>query len=167
MPVLPWKGSTVWGLLTPGRTSPSLEAICLKKIAAVSRLKKRDFKQPDKSPVAYNQQPFKLHGRMDLSIAFGKKTMVTPVYIKMDAHDQLLLSEGVCRQLDIVSYHPEVEDLNCQKKGEPPQVHLLKSFSLLPYQSAVVPVRATGVQGTHMFEPSTQRMASCACRNHS
>ena len=34
--------------------------------------------------------------------------MKTPVYIKMDAPDQLLLSEGVCQQLGIVSYHRDV-----------------------------------------------------------
>ena len=27
------------------------------------------------------------------------------VYIKMDAPDELLLSEGVCRQLGIIAYH--------------------------------------------------------------
>ena len=45
---------------------------------------------------------------MDLDISFGDATMRTPVYIKMDAADQLLLSEGVCRQLGIVTYHDEV-----------------------------------------------------------
>ena len=32
----------------------------------------------------------------------------TPVYIKMDAHDQLLLAEGVCSQLGVVEYHKDV-----------------------------------------------------------
>ena len=36
--------------------------------------------------------------------------MKTPVYIKADAPEQLLLGEGVCRQLEIVSYHPKVVD---------------------------------------------------------
>ena len=117
--------------------------------------KKKDFRQPDKTPVTYNQQPFRLHGQMDLNITFGEKTMVTPVYIKMDAHDQLLLSKGVCRQLDIVRYHPEVDEVNGQKKEDSPvaRVQLVQSFSLRPYQSAIVPVRATGVCGTHMLEP--------------
>ena len=44
---------------------------------------------------------------------FGNKMMRTPVYIKMDAPDELLLSEGVCRQLDIVMYHKDV----CPHKG--------------------------------------------------
>ena len=32
------------------------------------------------------------------------------VHIKMDAVEQLLLSEGVCRQLGIVTYHPSIQD---------------------------------------------------------
>ena len=35
--------------------------------------------------------------------------MRTPVYIMRDVHDQLLLCEGVCQQLGIVSYHPSME----------------------------------------------------------
>ena len=34
--------------------------------------------------------------------------MRTPVYVKLDAADQLLLGEGVCRQLRIITYHPSV-----------------------------------------------------------
>lgn len=57
----------------------------------------------------YNQQSFTLDGRMDLDVSFDDKTMKTPVYLKMDTHDQLFLSEGLCRQLGIISYHPEVQ----------------------------------------------------------
>jgi len=42
--------------------------------------------------------------------------MITPIYIKMDAKDQLLLSEIVCSQLGIVSYHPKVEVWNGGQK---------------------------------------------------
>ena len=45
------------------------------------------------------------------------RTMCTPVYIKMDIQDQLLLAEGVCRQLGIVNYHPEVETWRGGSKG--------------------------------------------------
>ena len=34
--------------------------------------------------------------------------MSTPIYIKLDAPEQLLLGEGVCRQLQMVTYHPSV-----------------------------------------------------------
>jgi hypothetical protein len=57
---------------------------------------------------------------MDLDLSFGEKTMTTPIYLKMDAHDQLLLSEGVCRQLGIISYHPNVEIWRGGRK-QPPQ----------------------------------------------
>ena len=49
-----------------------------------------------------------LQGYLNLDVTFGDKTIGTRVYVKMDAHDELLLSEGVCRQLGIISYYPEV-----------------------------------------------------------
>ena len=55
------------------------------------------------------QTPFTLNGRIDLDLSFGDKVICTPVYIKTDAHEQLLLLEGVCRQLDILQYHPDVK----------------------------------------------------------
>lgn len=79
-----------------------------RKVASVARLKKRDFRPVDKTPRTYDQKPFKVDGKMDLDISFEDITMQTPVYIKMDAADQLLLSEGVCRQLGIIIYHEEV-----------------------------------------------------------
>ena len=79
-------------------------------------MKKRDLKRPDKTPRNYDQTPFMLHGHMDLDICFGDKTMCTPVYIKADAHKQLLLSEGVCRQLGILQYHTSVEPWRGGKK---------------------------------------------------
>lgn len=45
---------------------------------------------------------------MDLKIAFGDREISTQVYIKMNAKEELLLLEGVCRQLKIVCYQPEV-----------------------------------------------------------
>ena len=53
---------------------------------------------------------------MDLDIAFSEQTMCTPVFIKMDARDPLLVSEGVCRQLGIISYH---QDVVPQKETKP------------------------------------------------
>ena len=79
-----------------------------KKVAAAARLKKRDFKKPDRVPRTYDRKEFLLHGRIDLEIIFNGKVLRTPIYIKMDAHDQLLLSEGVCSQLGIVEYHQNV-----------------------------------------------------------
>ena len=60
--------------------------------------------------------------------------MRTPVYIKMDAHDPLLLSEGMCRQLGLISYHSEVRERRktndkAQGVGESEEV-LVPSISL-------------------------------------
>ena len=45
---------------------------------------------------------------MDLKVSFRERDMVTPIYVKMDAPDRSLLSEGVCRQLGIVWYDKSV-----------------------------------------------------------
>ena len=75
-----------------------------KKVAAVGRLKRSAFKKPDKVPYTYNHRLFALNGKIELDITFDNRT---PVYVKMEAHDPLLLSEGVCHQLGIISYHPK------------------------------------------------------------
>ena len=79
-----------------------------RKIAAVARLKRSQLKPPDRIPKTYDRKVFQLDGRLDLDICFDGLTMRTPVYVKLDAADQLLLGEGVCRQLRIITYHPSV-----------------------------------------------------------
>jgi len=94
---------------------------------------------------------------MELEVEFGDKTMKTVVYIKMDALDQLLLSEGVCRQLGIVMYHPDVQ-VWCGGKnnGSPteskdivsvPMVRakLVNSIRVLPQQCSLVSVELEGI----------------------
>ena len=78
-----------------------------KQVASVTKLRKRDFKQPDKIPRNYDQQPFHIDGWFDIDIEFQDKAMGTPIYVKMDAPKQFLLFEGVCRQLEIITYHPD------------------------------------------------------------
>ena len=79
------------------------------KKVTVAHLRKRDFKPTDKTPGNYDGRTFSLDGRMDFEVTFNRKSMITLVYIWMDAEDQLLLSDGVCRQQGIVSYDPLVE----------------------------------------------------------
>ncbi len=83
-------------------------AEAFKRIAFVAKLRRRDFKPADKTPRTYDQKAFHLDGRVELDVTFQEHTMKTTVYVKMDAKEQLLLSEGVCRQLGIVSYHRAV-----------------------------------------------------------
>ena len=112
------QGVPAYGLIDSGADITIIGGTLFKKVAAVAKLRKRDFKQADKVPRTYDQRPFQLDGRMDLDIEFMDLTMTTAVYIKMDAHDQLLLSEGVCRQLGILQYHPSVERWRGGRKGQ-------------------------------------------------
>ena len=115
------QGVPAYGVLDSGADITIIGSTLFQKVAAAARLKKRDLKKPDKTPHNYDQTPFSLDGQIDLDIAFNGKTMCTPVYINVDAHEQLLLSEGVCRQLGILSYHPAVVPWRGGKKqGQKP-----------------------------------------------
>ncbi len=103
------QGVPMFGIIDSGADITIIGGILFKKVAAVAKLKKKDFKKPGKTPRTYDQKPFKLDGRMDLDISFGDKTMCTPISINMNAKEQLLLSEGVCHQLGIVTYHSDVQ----------------------------------------------------------
>ena len=50
------------------------------KVASVAHLKKKQLKKADKTPRNYDQRPFRLDGRMDLTITFGDKEMTKAVY---------------------------------------------------------------------------------------
>ena len=140
-------------------------------VATSARLRKKDFKPPDRVPRTYDCKVFHLDGRMELEISFQGKVMKTMVYIKMDAPDQLLLSEGVCRQLGIVTYHPSLHQPGqtqnivdypvCESKSSNKQttvvpcvrISLVNSLKLPPGQNALVPVRVEGD-----FNPVRQAM---------
>ena len=145
------KGVPAAGVVDTGADITIVNGALFAKIAAAARLKKKDFQPANKVPRTYSQERFKLDGRMDLDITFGDKTMCTPVYIKMDAHDPLLLSEGVCNQLGIVNYHPDVESQAPASAAESEEavvptvrVCLLQSVSVPAGQCALVPVRVEG-----------------------
>ena len=61
---------------------------------------------------------FSLDGRVDLDISFNGITMRTPIYIKVEAADKLLLGEGVCRQFKIITYHPLVSSKKTRKENK-------------------------------------------------
>ena len=79
-----------------------------RRVAAVAKLRRSQLKKVDKIPHTYDQKTFSLDGRVDLDLTFNGVTLNTPVYVKMDSPEPLLLAEGVCRQLEIISYHPDV-----------------------------------------------------------
>ena len=92
---------------------------------------------------------------MNLDVPFNETAVKTPIYIRVDAHDQLLLSEGICHLLGITSYHPDVEVWRGgklkNKKTTPAQkataqvptvcVRLLQTTHVPPHQSAMVAVQ--------------------------
>ena len=152
-------GVPVYSIVDSGADITIIGGDLFRRVAANARLQKRDFKKADKTPWTYSQQPFSLDRKMDLDLMFDDKTMKTTVYIKMDARDQLLLSEGVCRQLGILSYHLQVEvwrgrrrrghsDLNTSRSDEAQvpriTVKLVNSVWVPSNQGAIVPVRVSG-----------------------
>ena len=110
------------------------------------KLRKRDLKPADKTPRTYDQKTFRLDGRLNLDITFQERTMKTPVYVKMDAKEQLLLSEGGCRQLGIVRYHEQVSPGDNQESVCIPmvRVHLVQTVTLRPDESLMAEVRLVG-----------------------
>ena len=119
-------------------------AEALKHIASVARLKQRDLKPVDKTPHTYDRRTFHLHGRLHLDITFDGRTMTTPIYVKMDAKEQLLISEGVCRQLGIVQYHREVKPGNSDSKDSSVPSVRVQTVKLRPEESVFADVRLVG-----------------------
>ena len=121
-----------------------------KRIASVAKLRQRHLKPVDKTPHTYDRRTFHLDGRLDLDVTFDGHTMTTPIYVKMDAKEQLLISEGVCRQLGIVNYHEEVVPGNSGKGTSVPlvRVELVQTIKLRPEESVMADVRLVG-EGVH------------------
>ena len=149
-------GVLAWGIVDSGADITIIGKDLLQTIAAVSKLRKRDCKNPDKVPRTYDRKPFTLHGMLELEISFAEKKMRTKVYIKMDTSDQLLLSEGVCRQLGIIRYHPSVRPSSEeQQEGEEARESMGRES---PEDTAVVPtVRVQLLQSVTV--PPLQRLA--------
>jgi len=77
--------------------------------------------------------------------------MLTPIYIKMDAPELLLLSEGVCRQLGVIS-DVQISGLSQQDQtvsGDSctvptVRVHLIQDIRLLPDECVTMQVKLKG-----------------------
>ena len=102
------QGVSTSGIIDTGADITIMGGELFKKVACTAKLRKKNFHKPDRTPHTYDRKPFQLHGKIELEIAFAGKALLTSVYVKMDAHDQLLLSEGVCSQLGILEYHKNV-----------------------------------------------------------
>ena len=113
----------------------------------------------------YDLRTFTLHGRLDLDIEFDGRVLNTPVYVKMDSPNDLLSSEGVCRQQGIIHYHPKVhpvKDTGKPVSGSSPiqdsadvpwvKVSLVTSVYLLPHQSVCAQVQCAEKGTTQLVE---------------
>ena len=142
----------VYGIVDTGADITIIDGKLFKLIAtkAIPKLKKKDLQQPDKVLRNYDGNTLTLDGKMDLKVTFQEKYIIEPIYIKMDAKDQLLLSETVCQQLGIISYHPRVEVWNgghqdkteLQLTATVPlmRVKLIQATRFLPHQTTAVQV---------------------------
>ena len=151
-------GVPVKGMIDSGADITIIGGDLFKQVATVAKLKKKDFRVADKTPRTYDRKPFVLHGCMDLDITFRDKTMSTPVYIKMDSSTPLLLSEGVCRQLGILTYHPSIsvakqEDVPAVASS--PRVDEKTSSSDVSAQASVPMVRVSLVQAVKLLSQQT------------
>ena len=160
------QGVPVYGLIDSGADISIIGGSLFKRVATVAKLRKRDFQKADRTPQTY----------VDLDVSFADKKMRTPIYVKMDAHDQLLLSEGICRQLGIITYHTSVEHWRGGKGGKTSQtapkpqekaanvptvrVSLVQSEYFLPHQSRKVEVKTDSTRihdgGCVLFEPTSE-----------
>ena len=129
-----FKESPQTELLTQGLTSQSWVVSLFAWVAAAVHLCNKDFRKPDKTPRTYIQEP---DGCIDLDVSFDERTIKTTAYVKIDAQEQ---SEGVYRQLGIVTYHPSIEPLKvpAQDSGDNALVPTVQvqSLQLLPNQGA-------------------------------
>ena len=173
------QGVPVYGIVDSGADITIIGGSLFKRIATVAKLKKKQLKPPDKQPKTYDGKPFSLDGRINLEVAFNDKVMTTTVYIKLDAKEQLLLSEGVCRQLGVIHYHPDVEVWRGKKsedKSSPTvptvKVYLLNPAKLLPNHETTVKVKIDSAttdlkQGPVLFESNVdlERTMGIQCQD--
>ena len=106
------EGVPVTGLIDTGSDITIIRGDLFYHIVEVGKLENSMLEPADLKACTYDQKPITLDGRIDLHISFGERVICTTVYVKLVAPDQLLLSEAVCCQLGIVSYHPSVQSVS-------------------------------------------------------
>ena len=82
------------------------------QVAAAARLRKKDFRKPDKTPRTYVRELFHLDGCINLDISFSEKIMKTTVYVKMDAQENSCCQKGCANSSALL---PTIPPLNLQR----------------------------------------------------
>ena len=103
------EGVPVTGLNDTGSDITIIRGNLFYQIISAAHLKEQSFSDTEQKACTYDQKP---DGQMDMKISFGEKVVVTTVFVKLIAPDQLLLSETVCHLLGIVSYHLSVQPVD-------------------------------------------------------
>ena len=86
------QGVPMYGMVDSAVDITIMGGDAFKQVAAAAKLKRKCFKPPDQMPHNYDRRPFYLDGGgVNLDVEFQDKAMNTPIYVKMDAHEQLLL----------------------------------------------------------------------------
>jgi len=151
-------GVPAQGLADTGADITIMGPELFKKVTSVAGITKKQFKAADKIPCTYDRWQFQLDGYLNLDVTFDQQIIHTPVYVKIDAHDDLLLSEGLCRQLGIVKYHPKVSATTaggeeCSAKSV--RVNLIASVHIRPRASAITTAELDNcdLRGSFLFHP--------------
>ena len=63
-------GVPVEGVVDSGSDITILGGEMFKRVATVAKLHKEDFKPPDKRPRTYNQQAFRIDGKIEVDVSF-------------------------------------------------------------------------------------------------
>ena len=103
------EGVPVTGIIDTGSDITNIKGDLFYHVVETAGLEESSLKPTDLKAFTYDQKPINLDGQLDLHISFSKRVIYTTVYVKLVALDQLLLTEAVCCQLGIVSYHPSVQ----------------------------------------------------------
>ena len=103
------EGVSTTGVIDTSSDITIIRGDLLYHIVEKANLKIEDLKAPQLKACIYDQKPIILDGQMNMKVSLGDKTITTTVFVKLVAPHQLLLSESVCRQLEIVGYHPNAQ----------------------------------------------------------
>ena len=95
------EGVPVTGLIDTGSDITIIRGDLFYKIAAAAKLEMCSIKDIDQKVYTYDQKPIALDGRINMKITFGERNIVTTVYVKLVAPDQL--SESACHLLGMVT----------------------------------------------------------------
>jgi len=163
------EGVSTTGVIDTGSDITIIRGDLFYHIVEKANLKIEDLKAAQLKACTYDQKPIILDGQINMRVSLGDKTITTTIFVKLVAPHQLLLSESVCRQLEIVGYHPSVqaiENKNTSTEESSPSgdmstgkgtiplagVNLISAVRLPAYHSAAIPVEVEELGGSVLIQ---------------